>query len=126
MRDLVTAVEAAVGTVRAASPFLPVTVVVPSRLLGLWLGPRLFAGTGHIAIDFALLPEVAWRVAAPRLALQGQRPIPENVDLALLLSVVDEAAQGPRDSRLPAQRRRRCAASPPQLFGPCRISQELA
>jgi ATP-dependent helicase/nuclease subunit B len=92
MRDLLTAVETAVRTLRAGDPFLPVSVVVPSRLLGSWLAPRLFAGSGHIAVAFVSLQEVAWRVAAPRLLLQGRKPIPENVDLALLLSVSGAAA----------------------------------
>jgi ATP-dependent helicase/nuclease subunit B len=92
MKNLVDQVERSVQAVREESPFLPVTVVVPSRLLGLWLGPRIFAHSGHIAIDFLLLQEVAWRVASPSLLAHGRRPTPENVDLALLMSVIDEAA----------------------------------
>lgn len=88
-------IEDAVRRVRAGNPLLPVAVVVPSHLLGHWLNPRLFADTGHLAIDFVLLPELAWRAAEPKLLPQGRGPVPENVDLALLLATAAEAVKAP-------------------------------
>jgi hypothetical protein len=67
------ALESAIRALRAENPLLRATVVVPNRLLGTWLSRSLFGETGHMAIDFELAHELAWRVAAPGL-LQAQRP----------------------------------------------------
>ena len=83
MTRLLPTLEATIRTLRATNPLLPIHVVVPSHLLGVWLTPRLFADTGHLGIDFVLLPELAWKVAAPRVLVEGRTRIPENVDLAL-------------------------------------------
>ena len=92
---LTRAVEAAVRHVRSGNPLLPVSVVVPSPLVGQWLGARLFADTGHLAIEFLSLHELAWRVAAPSLLAQGRARVPESVDLALLLAAAAEAVAAP-------------------------------
>jgi ATP-dependent helicase/nuclease subunit B len=85
--------EALIQAVRAEDPLLPVHVVAPSHLLGAWLTPRLFAETGHLGIDFLLLPELAWKVAAPQVLVEGRSRIPENVDLALLLAEARKATE---------------------------------
>jgi hypothetical protein len=121
-RGSVRLVEAAVRAVRGGEALRPVTVVVPSHLLGAWLAPRLFADAGHLAIDFALLPELAWRVAAPRLLAEGRGRVPENVDLALLLAAAAEAVKA---EGTPAYLREAAAL---RGFGPAalRTLQDLA
>ncbi len=44
---LVSRVEAAVRTFRAADAFLPVHVIVPNHVVGTLLSRALFAGTGN-------------------------------------------------------------------------------
>ena len=85
------AVEHAVRALRADDPLRPVVVVVPNRLLGVWLSRSIFAETGHMAIEFLLAHELAWRVAAPGLLGSGRARLPENVGLALLLGATDAA-----------------------------------
>ncbi len=89
------ALERVIRELRADEPLLPVVVVVPSRLLGVWLNQRLFADTGHMAIDFTLAHELAWRVAAPALLREGRSRVPESVGLALLLGAIPEAIAHP-------------------------------
>jgi RecB family exonuclease len=91
--DCLREIEARVRELRSGHPFLPVAVVVPSHLLGTWLAPRLFVDTGHLAISFLLLPELAWRVAEAGALAQGLGAVPENVDLALVLASAAEAAE---------------------------------
>jgi ATP-dependent helicase/nuclease subunit B len=93
MMQLLPSLESAIRALRATNPLLPVQVVVPSHLLGAWLTPRLFADTGHLGIDFLLLPELAWKGAASRLLAEGRTRVPENVDLALLLAEAREATE---------------------------------
>ena len=93
MRDEGTGrVEAAIRELREGRPFLPVAVVVPSHLPGSWLRPRLFAETGHLGIDFVLLPDLAWRVVEGAALAEGRGPVPESVDLALALAAAAAAA----------------------------------
>jgi hypothetical protein len=93
MRDAAGELEARIRELRRGNAFLPVAVVVPSHLLGGWLAPRLFAETGHLGISFLLLPELAWRVAEGRALAAGLGPVPENVDLALVLASAADAAR---------------------------------
>ena len=69
----------------------PVAVIVPNHLLGVWLSRSIFAETGHMAIDFMLAHELAWRVAMADLLREGRARVPENVDVALLLAAIPEA-----------------------------------
>jgi len=89
--DLRSPLEDAVRTLRAANPFLPVAVVVPNHLLGVWLSRSIFRDTGHMAIEFVLAHELAWKVAAPSLLREGRARLPENVGLAVLLGAIPEA-----------------------------------
>ena len=95
MRDPVREIEARIREFRRESPFLPIAVVVPSHLLGHWLAHRLFEDTGHLAISFPLLHELAWQVAEAQALAQGLSPVPEHVDLALALASATEAAEAP-------------------------------
>jgi hypothetical protein len=73
------ALEQAIRAVRADDPFLPVAVVVPDHLLGVWLSQSIFSDTGHMAIDFMLAHELAWRVVArhaPCLKHFGSTTVP--------------------------------------------------
>lgn len=83
--------EGAVLTLRAGNPFLPVQVVVPNHLLGVWLSRSIFRDTGHMAIEFVLAHELAWKVAAPSLLREGRTRVPESVGLAILLGAIPEA-----------------------------------
>jgi HAD superfamily hydrolase (TIGR01549 family) len=87
--------ERVIRELRADEPLLPVVLIVPNRLLGVWLNQRLFVDTGHMAIDFMLAHELAWRVAAPALLREGRSRVPENVGLALLLGEIPEAIAHP-------------------------------
>jgi len=89
--DLRSPLEHAVRTLRAANPFLPVAVVVPNHLLGVWLSRSIFRDTGHMAIEFVLAHELAWKVAAPSLLCEGRARLPENVGLAVLLGAIPGA-----------------------------------
>ncbi len=117
----IAAFEAAVVRLRGGDATLPIHVLVPNHLLGVWLARSIFAETGHFAIDFLLPHELAWRLAAPRLLPEGQAPVPEYVDQALLLAAIAEAAQ---DDDTPDHLR---AASSTPGFAPAalRTLQEL-
>ncbi len=91
----VRALERVIRALRAENPFLPVTVIVPNHLLGLWLSRSIFSDTGHMAIEFALAHETAWRVATPGLLSQGRARVPESVGLALLLAAIPVAVAHP-------------------------------
>lgn len=85
------AVEMAVLQVRAGDALRPVSVVVPSPLLGTWLSREVFAERGHVGIDFVAVHELAWRIAIPALLAGGRSRVPENADLALLLETIPGA-----------------------------------
>ena len=89
--DLRPALEAVIRELRAKEPFLPVAVVVPNHLLGVWLSRSIFRDTGHMAIEFVLAHELAWKIAAPSLLREGRVRLPENVGLAVLLGAVPDA-----------------------------------
>lgn len=93
--DLRPALEATIRELRAKNPFLPVAVIVPNRLLGVWLSRSIFRDTGHMAIEFALAHELAWKIAAPSLLREGRTRLPENVGLAVLLGAVPDAVADP-------------------------------
>lgn len=88
---LVTRVEAAVRKCRAADPFLPIHVVVPNHVLGTVLARALFAETGYLAIHVELPHEFAWSTAAPESLGGGLLPVPEEVDLAIVLNAAAAA-----------------------------------
>ena len=73
--------ERAIRELRASDPLRPVAVVVPNHLLGVWLSRSIFKDTGHMAIEFVLAHELAWKVAAPSLLREGRARVPENVGL---------------------------------------------
>ena len=85
------ALESAIRTLRASNALLPVKVVVPNHLLGVWLSRSIFRDTGHMAIEFVLAHELAWKVAAPSLLREGRTRVPENVGLAVLLGAIPAA-----------------------------------
>ena len=85
LRPLVTRVEAAISTFRAADPFLPVHILVPNHVLGTLLSRALFADTGYLAIHVELPHEFAWSVASRESLAAGLLPVPEEVDLAIVL-----------------------------------------
>ena len=88
---LVVRVEAAVRTFRAADPFLPVHIVVPNHVLGTLLARALFADTGYLAIHVELPHEFAWSIAARQCLSAGLLPVPEDVDLAIVLKAAAAA-----------------------------------
>lgn len=94
MNDLPRLVEAAVARLRADDPLLPVTVVVPSPLLGTWLSREVFAERGHFGIDWVVAAELAWRLAMPGLLAEGRTRVPENADRAVLMAAMPEALAG--------------------------------
>ena len=87
------AVEEAVIRLRGGDATLPIHVIVPNHLLGVWLSRSIFAETGHFAIDFVLPHELAWRIAAPHELPKGRAPAPEYADQALLLDAVAEVVE---------------------------------
>jgi RecB family exonuclease len=93
--DLRLALEHAIRTLRAGNPFLQIAVVVPNHLLGVWLSRSIFKDTGHMAIEFVLAHELAWKLAAPSLLREGRACVPENVGLAVLLAAIPEAVANP-------------------------------
>ncbi len=93
--DLRLKLEDAIRGLRTDNPFRPVAVLVPNHLLGVWLSRSIFTETGHMAIEFMLAHELAWRVAAPGLLSDGRVTVPEDVGLALLLGAIPEAVRDP-------------------------------
>ena len=88
---LVTRVEAAIHTFRAADPFLPVHILVPNHVLGTLLSRALFADTGYLAIHVELPHEFAWSVASRDSLAAGLLTVPEEVDLAIVLEAAAAA-----------------------------------
>jgi hypothetical protein len=88
---LVARVEAAIRKLRAADSFLPIHVIVPNHVLGTLLARALFAETGYLAIHVELLHEFAWGVAARDCLAAGLLPVPEEVDLAVVLNAAAAA-----------------------------------
>ncbi len=88
---LVTRVEAAIRTCRATEPFLPIHVLVPNHVLGTLLARALFADKGYLAIHVELPHEFAWSIAARDSLAAGLLPVPEEVDLAIVLKAADAA-----------------------------------
>jgi len=88
---LVTRVEAAVRTFREADPVLPIHVLVPNHVLGTLLARSLFADTGYLAIHVELPHEFAWSIAARESLGAGLLPVPEEVDLAIVLNAAAAA-----------------------------------
>ena len=84
--ELVTQVEAAVGQFRGADPFLPIHLIVPNHVLGTLFARALFADTGYLAIHVELPHEFAWSLAARESLGLGLLPVPEEVDLAIVLN----------------------------------------
>src|SRR5687768_10485421 len=91
MPSLASPLERAIREVRGGNPVRRVAVVVPTHLLGVSLSRSIFPGTGHMAIDFVLLHELAWTLASGALLAEGRSRVPENVDLAILLAAIPKA-----------------------------------
>ncbi len=88
---LVTRIEAAVRGFRTADPFLPIHILVSNHLLVTLLSRALFADTGYLAIHVELPNEFAWSIAARDSLAAGLLPVPEEVDLAIVLKAADAA-----------------------------------
>lgn len=88
---LVALVEAAILAFRAADPFLPIHIVVPNHVLGTLLSRAIFADTGYLAIHVELPHEFAWSLAARECLTAGLLPVPEDVDLAIVLNAAATA-----------------------------------
>lgn len=88
---LVARIEAAVRACRAQDPFLPIHIVVPNHVLGTLLARALFVDTGYLSIHVELPHEFAWSVAARDSLGAGLLPVPEEVDLAIVLNAAAAA-----------------------------------
>ena len=88
---LVARIEAAIRGFRTVDPFLPIHVLVPNHVLGTLLARALFADTGYLAIHVELPYEFAWSVAARDSLGAGLLPVPEEVDLAIVLNAAAAA-----------------------------------
>ena len=67
-------------------PFLPIHLIVPNHVLGTLLSRALFADTGYVAIHVELSHEFAWNVVAHESLGSGLLPVPDEVDLAIVLN----------------------------------------
>ena len=88
---LVARIEAAIRKFRASDPFLPIHVIVSNHVLGTLLGRSLFADAGYLAIEVQLPHEFAWSLAAQESLHSGLLPVPEDVDLAIVLKAAATA-----------------------------------
>ena len=93
IQDLVARIEAAIVSMRADDPFRPVHVLVPNHVLGTLLSRALFPETGYLAIYCELPHEFAWRFASKTCLVEGFLPVPEEVDLAIVLSAAATAVE---------------------------------
>jgi hypothetical protein len=93
VQALVARVESAILAMRADDHFRPVHVLVPNHVLGTLLSRALFAETGYLGIHCELPHEFAWRVAATACLTEGLLPVPEEVDLAIVLSAASKAVE---------------------------------
>lgn len=91
--DLASKLEAAIVALREKDAFLPIHVLVPAPLLGLWLGRTIFAETGHVAVYFEKPEQLAWRLVEPAALDEVLRPAPEFAELAMVLAAVREEGQ---------------------------------
>jgi ATP-dependent helicase/nuclease subunit B len=92
---LVARAEAAVRQCRAADPYLPIHIVVPNHVLGTLLARALFPDTGYLAIHVQLPHEFAWSIAGRASLAAGLLPVPEEVDLAIVLKAAATAVAEP-------------------------------
>jgi ATP-dependent helicase/nuclease subunit B len=86
LQNLLACIEAAVASLRVADPFRPVHVLVPNHVLGTLLSRSLFRDTGYLGIYCELPHEFAWRLASKTCLVEGLLPVPEEVDLAIVLT----------------------------------------
>ena len=71
------ALIAAVHTLKAADPLVPLTIIVPSDIIGSRLGSAIAgAGDGHIGLRFTTLTDYAARLTEARLRREGKRRVP--------------------------------------------------
>src|SRR5262245_23261823 len=83
--ELVAQIEAAIQKHRSADALLPIHVIVPNDVLATLLGRALFSVNGYLAVHVEVPYEFAWRIAARQALAEGFLPIPEEVDLAIVL-----------------------------------------
>ena len=105
LRPLVTRVEAAISTFRAADPFLPVHILVPNHVLGTLLSRALFADTGYLAIHVELPHEFAWSVASRESLAAGLLWDRHGADATFLAGAAVAAVALAMLSLLPKHRR---------------------
>jgi superfamily I DNA/RNA helicase/RecB family exonuclease len=89
--QLVAQIEEAIRNQRAKDALLPVHVVVPNHVLATLLERALFEDVGYLAVHIELAHEFAWHVAGQQALADGLLPIPEEVDLAIVLRAAAES-----------------------------------
>jgi ATP-dependent helicase/nuclease subunit B len=84
-----------VGARKERDPWAPLTVLVGSNLLGLYLR-RLLAqrGLNHINLRFLTFLDLARALAAEPLAREGLRPLPRYGDLVFISSLAEKIPEG--------------------------------
>lgn len=91
------ALVAAVHTLKAADSLTPLTVIVPSNVVGSQLSNAIArAGDGHIGLRFTTLLDYAIRLAEARLRQEGKRRVSATLVPLLVKRLLLEQAQQPR------------------------------
>ena len=88
------ALIAAVHTLKAADPLTPLTIIVPSDIIGSQLGTAIAgAGDGHIGLRFTTLTDYAARLTEACLRREGKRRVPAALVPLLIKYLLLEQTQ---------------------------------
>ena len=91
------ALVAAVHTLKAADSLTPLTIIVPSDVVGLRLSNAIArAGDGHIGLRFTTLLDYAARLTEARLRQEGKRRVSAALVPLLVKRLLLEQARQPR------------------------------
>ncbi len=95
------ALIAAVHTLKAADPLAPLTIIVPSDVVGSQLNCVIAkAGDGHIGLRFTTLIDHAARLTEARLRREGKRRVSAALLPLLVKYLLLEQAQAGKDKRV--------------------------
>lgn len=94
------ALVAAVHTLKAADSLTPLTIIVPSDVVGSQLSNAIArAGDGHIGLRFTTLLDYAIRLTGARLRQEGKRRVSATLVPLLVKRLLLEQAQAERSKR---------------------------
>ena len=95
------ALIAAVHTLKAADPLTPLTIIVPSDIIGSQLSTAIAkTGNGHIGLRFTTLLDYAARLTEARLRREGKRRVSATLVPLLVKYLLLEQTQAGKSKRV--------------------------